>query len=137
MRTRIFFIIIGAIILIGVGAAMFTNKGVNLNGAVNDNSSTEPKTVFAQCLKDKGAIFYGAFWCPHCQAQKKLFGTKAAKKLAYIECSTPDGKAQNQICIDSNIKSYPTWRFSDGTENVGEMTFAELAAKTSCVAPVE
>ena len=28
---------------------------------------------FAQCLKDKGATFYGAFWCPHCKAQKALF----------------------------------------------------------------
>jgi thiol-disulfide isomerase/thioredoxin len=29
---------------------------------------------FAECLKSKGAVFYGAFWCPHCQDQKKLFG---------------------------------------------------------------
>ena len=28
---------------------------------------------FALCLGDKGAVFYGAFWCPHCQNQKKMF----------------------------------------------------------------
>ncbi|MEK9176664.1 MAG: hypothetical protein AAB923_00015, partial [Patescibacteria group bacterium] len=33
---------------------------------------------FAQCLKDNGAVFCGAYWCPHCQNQKKLFGTSAA-----------------------------------------------------------
>jgi thiol-disulfide isomerase/thioredoxin len=27
---------------------------------------------FAKCLTDNGAKFYGAFWCPHCQAQKKM-----------------------------------------------------------------
>ena len=35
-------------------------------------SSKEPGKydTFAKCIKDRGAIFYGAFWCPHCQAQK-------------------------------------------------------------------
>ena len=28
----------------------------------------------AQCLTDKGAKFYGAFWCSHCQEQKAEFG---------------------------------------------------------------
>lgn len=137
MRTRIFFIVIGSIILIGVGAAMFTNKRVSLNGVADDNSSTEPKTIFAQCLKDSGAIFYGAFWCPHCQEQKKLFGTRATKALNYIECSTADGKNQTQACKDAGIQSYPTWQFADGSKKTGEMTFVELADKTGCVAPIE
>ena len=51
-------------------------------------SKLEP---FAQCLKDSGTIFYGAFWCPHCQRTKAMFGS-AAKLLPYVECSTPDGK---------------------------------------------
>ncbi|MBI2035942.1 MAG: hypothetical protein HYT12_04685 [Candidatus Liptonbacteria bacterium] len=41
---------------------------------------------FALCLKEKGVVFYGAFWCPHCQNQKKLFG-KSQKLLPYLECS--------------------------------------------------
>lgn len=135
MKTRIFFIVIGAIVLIGIGAAIFTNR--NTNSADSGNDVLSPKVAFAQCLKDSGAIFYGAFWCPHCQAQKKLFGSQAIKKLPYIECSTPDGKAQNQICIDSGVKSYPTWQFADGTRQTGELTFAELAEKTSCPIPVE
>jgi hypothetical protein len=24
---------------------------------------------FAKCIKDSGAMFYGAFWCPHCQVR--------------------------------------------------------------------
>lgn len=88
---------------------------------------------FAQCLSDSGAQFYGAWWCPHCQAQKSLFG-KSAKKLPYIECQTKDSK-QTQQCDDIGIASYPTWIFADGTRVTGEQSFAELAEKTSCPAP--
>ena len=138
MKTRIFFIVIGAIILIGIGAAMFANRGVNLNGAVSGDSTTvAPKTAFAQCLAEKGVTFYGAFWCPHCQAQKKLFGKKAFDTLKSVECSTPDGKNQTQECKDAGIKSYPTWKFADNTTQTGELSFAQLAEKTGCAVPVE
>ena len=88
--------------------------------------------TLAQCVADSGAKFYGAFWCPHCQAQKAMFG-KSAKLLPYIECSEPDGSGQLQVCIDEKIEGYPTWVFADGTRESGEHTLEELAAKTSCV----
>ena len=47
--------------------------------------------TFAQCLGEKRALFYGAFWCPHCQEQKAMFGA-AQRRLPYVECSTPDGR---------------------------------------------
>ena len=86
---------------------------------------------FAQCLKDKGAIFYGAFWCPHCQAQKAIFG-RSAEFLPYVECSTGDRTGQVQACIDKKIESYPTWEFADGSRVTGERTLDELAQKTGC-----
>lgn len=88
----------------------------------------------AQCLKDKGAVFYGAFWCPHCQAQKKMFGN-SAEKLPYVECSNPDGQSQTQVCIDKSIQSYPTWEFADGSRLTGEIQPAQLAEKTGCTLP--
>lgn len=91
----------------------------------------ERMDAFAQCLGDKGAVFYGAFWCPHCQNQKKLFG-KSQDLLPYVECSTPDGKEQLQSCKDQEITSYPTWRFADGSELRGEVSLEDLAAKTEC-----
>ncbi|MBY0328777.1 hypothetical protein K2Q02_01650 [Patescibacteria group bacterium] len=90
----------------------------------------------AQCLTDSGAKFYGAFWCPHCQAQKALFG-KSAKLLPYVECSQADGKGQLQVCIDEKIEGYPTWQFADGTRVSGEQTFAQLAEKTNCEIDVQ
>ena len=90
--------------------------------------------TFAQCLKDKGVTFYGAFWCPHCQAQKKLFGS-SVRLLSYVECSTADGTAQTKICVDKKITGYPTWEFSDGSRMNGEIALDKLAEKTSCVLP--
>ncbi|HEY4511928.1 MAG TPA: thioredoxin domain-containing protein [Candidatus Paceibacterota bacterium] len=90
--------------------------------------------TFATCLKDKGATFFGAFWCPHCQNQKKLFG-KSASKLQYVECSTPDGQQQLPVCIEKKVASYPTWEFADGSRLTGEVALATLAEKTSCVLP--
>jgi thiol-disulfide isomerase/thioredoxin len=85
----------------------------------------------ALCLKDSGTKFYGAFWCPHCQATKQMFG-KSAKKLPYVECSAPDGQSQLQVCKDQKIDGYPTWIFPDGTRLSGELTIDALAAKTNC-----
>ncbi len=89
---------------------------------------------FAQCLSDKGAKFYGAFWCPHCQDQKKAFGG-SAKLLPYTECSTADGKVQNALCTDAGVASYPTWEFADGTRSTGFQSLEVLAAKTGCELP--
>lgn len=89
---------------------------------------------FATCIKDSGAKFYGAFWCPHCQATKALFGS-SAKLLPYIECSTPDGRNQLPMCTTAKIESYPTWEFADGSRLTGEQSLAALAEKTKCALP--
>jgi len=90
--------------------------------------------TFATCIKDSGALFYGAFWCPHCQSQKAMFGS-SAKLLPYIECSTPDGKGQLPLCTTASVTGYPTWKFSDGTIETGEVSLARLSELTSCQLP--
>jgi thiol-disulfide isomerase/thioredoxin len=90
-----------------------------------------PHDKLATCLKDQGVKFYGAFWCPHCQATKAAFG-KSAKLLPYIECSTPDSKGQLQVCTDAKIEGYPTWEFSDGSRLSGEQPLSVLAEKANC-----
>lgn len=87
--------------------------------------------AFATCLKDKGVKFYGAFWCSHCQNQKRMFG-KSSKKLPYIECSTPDGRDQTQVCKDAKVDSYPTWEFPDASRLSGEVALSTLAEKSGC-----
>lgn len=90
--------------------------------------------TFATCIKDSGAKFYGAFWCPHCQKQKAMFG-KSAKLLPYIECSAPDGKSQLTVCTTAGVEGYPTWEFKDGSRLSGEVALPTLAEKTQCQLP--
>ena len=85
----------------------------------------------AQCLTDKGTKMYGAYWCSHCVAQKKLFGNSFTK-IKYIECSLPDGKTQTQVCQEAGINSYPTWEFGDGSRLEGQVSLEELASKAGC-----
>ncbi len=86
---------------------------------------------FASCLTEKGAVMYGAFWCSHCQEQKKMFGD-SFEYVNYVECSLPDGKSQTEVCLKKDIKGYPTWEFEDGERLDGKIEFATLAEKTGC-----
>ncbi len=88
----------------------------------------------AKCLTEKKVTFYGAFWCPHCQRQKKMFDD-AERFLPYIECSTPDGNGQLDVCKKKNIQTYPTWEFTDGSRLTGEIKPEDLAKKASCPMP--
>ena len=87
--------------------------------------------TFASCLAEKGATFYGAFWCPNCAAQKELFGA-SAKKLPYVECSPPNRRGQYAVCRDAGIARYPTWEFADGSREEGVLPLEVLAEKTGC-----
>lgn len=86
---------------------------------------------FAKCLSDQGVKMYGAFWCPHCQEQKRMFGS-SQKYLNYVECSTPDENGQTDICKNNMITSYPTWEMSDGTRLNGSQSFEKLADLSGC-----
>lgn len=126
-NVKIFLSVIG-LLLLGVIVTVL------LRGGGGEPTGPGKYDEFAICLKDKGAIFYGAFWCPHCQAQKKMFGS-SAKLLPYVECSTANGQNQTQICIDKKVNSYPTWEFADGSRLNGEIPLTQLAEKTACVLP--
>lgn len=117
--VMIFWIVLAVLIVGGFGASIYMKT---LPGKYDG---------LAQCLKDKGATFYGAFWCPHCQEQKRRFGN-SVELLPYVECSEPDGKTQTQICIDKGIVQYPTWIFADGTKLTGEQWPEDLAKQAGC-----
>jgi len=124
-KAKIFLIKI-AVLVAGLVAIGFLGVG--------EKKLSTKYDAFAQCLGEKGAIFYGAFWCPHCANQKELFGD-SARLLPYVECSTPDGRGQTQECRDKNIDGYPTWEFADGSRQGGEVALETLAEKTSCELP--
>lgn len=127
-NKKIFFFIVSLLILGTIIAVLFGRNATPVGPGKYDD--------FATCLKDEGAVFYGTFWCVHCQATKELFGS-SKKLLPYVECSTLDGKNQMQICTDKKIEGYPTWEFADGSRLTGELSLQQLAEKTSCVLPTE
>jgi len=115
----------GIIIVLGAAGTFFLVRASNAPGKLDG---------FAQCLKDKEAVFYGAFWCSHCQNQKAMFG-KSAKLLPYVECSTADGQGQLPVCTEKKITGYPIWEFSDGSRETGEVSLEKLSQKTGCPLP--
>jgi hypothetical protein len=98
------FLIISIVVILAV---------VGLGVLINKNAKPGKYDDFARILSERGAVFYGTFWCPHCQSQKSAFGS-SRKYLPYVECSKPDGQSQTLACSDKKIESYPTWNFAEG-----------------------
>jgi thiol-disulfide isomerase/thioredoxin len=119
-------VIVGALVLVFGGAMIASSTG--------SQAASPAMTSFAQCLAENDATFYGAFWCPHCQDQKEMFGG-AKDELPYVECSTPSGNGQRQVCREAGIETYPTWEFADGSRETGVLSIDTLAEQTSCSAP--
>jgi uncharacterized membrane protein len=87
----------------------------------------------AKHLASSGAVFYGAYWCPHCNDQKAMFGA-AVKYLPYVECD-PRGTGGNpQLCTEKQIKGFPTWDIA-GQRLEGVVSLAELARLSGYTPP--
>ena len=90
----------------------------------------------AKCLTEKKVKMWGAYWCPHCQNQKKEFGD-SWEFVTYTECSLPGGSGQTKECNEAGIEGYPTWEFEDGERMSGEVPLETLAEKSGCEFPSE
>ncbi|OOG25238.1 Vitamin K epoxide reductase [Thioalkalivibrio denitrificans] len=87
----------------------------------------DPRLVpLAQHLTEAGVRYYGAYWCPACQQQNRLF-RGAYEHLPYVECS-PDGRHGRPApaCVRAGISTFPTWVI-DGRRYEEVLTPAELA----------
>jgi uncharacterized membrane protein len=92
-----------------LGTALVTGGvGAWQGGLLQPPENAELKAL-AEHLDASGAKYYGAFWCPNCQDQKRLFG-RSADRLPYVEC-TPNGRAGMVAfeCVAADIAAYPTW----------------------------
>ena len=119
-KHAIYLVILAAIILV----ILFSSSS---------SGSSKKYDEFAECLEEEGAVFYGAFWCPHCNTQKEMF--ENSKEIPYVECSTSNRQGQTAICVRENIQSYPTWKFADGSVQTGAVPLERLAEKTGCMLP--
>ncbi len=139
-------VIVAVVTLVGT-LAIYAPIGKTVAGAYNiasgsgqvfftvKDTSGEAEIQLAQHLKQVGAKMYGAYWCPHCFEQKKIFGIEALKQLPYVECA-PDGKdAQTAVCQDIAAKAekesgrpfgFPTWEIN-GKFYSGQQPLQDLA----------
>jgi hypothetical protein len=95
---------------------------------VTSESSIE-SIKFAKYLKDKGVIKYSAYWCPNCLNQSELFGKQAYKELQVVECAKDGLNSKTQLCIDKQIKGFPTWEIN-GKLFLGVLSLKELSRLT-------
>ncbi len=135
----VFVVVVAAIVIIGIKANKNNNPGNNqaanstvagsvtsgkVKGASTDTSGIDP-VALAKFLTSKGAVFYGAYWCPHCQDQKKLFGD-AMQYITYVECDPKGENAQPDKCTAAGVEGYPTWTIN-GQKVSGTQTLSQLA----------
>jgi glutaredoxin len=96
-------------------------------GTINTGNSPEAK--FAEFLNKRGAKFYGAYWCPHCTNQKRLFGEEAQSAVPYVECARDAQNNQADMCKQAGIRVFPTWVI-DGQLYPGSRELKDLAKLT-------
>lgn len=87
--------------------------------------------LFAKCLAEKKATMYGSFLCPHCDDQKKPFGS-SFRYVSYVECSIRGSRQMTFPCMAAQIRYTPTWIFADGDRLTGVQPLKALSEKTGC-----
>ena len=93
------------------------------------SESTKETIEFAKYLNDYGVVKYSAYWCPNCLNQSELFGKQAYKELNVVECARDGINSQTQLCIDNEIKGFPTWEIN-GKLFLGVLSLNELSKLT-------
>ena len=118
-------------VLLGFTATASAGSGANPAAASTTSSlgealatSTPEQQALSAHLRAKGALFYGAWWCPACHQQKALFGETGAATLPYLECDKT--AAGRQRCNAAEIQVYPTWTMKDKPRLVGVQSLEEL-----------
>ena len=122
-----------------------------LVGCGSSGYNMESTDALANCLADKNVKEYGAFWCPNCAKQEKMFGKSHAiikSRGVYVECDprcdvSPDDLpiacreivGQTKLCLDKKVEKYPHWEFSDGSVLIGVQELNILAEKAGCSFP--
>src|SRR5580704_18555516 len=89
---------------------------------------------FAKCLAAKQTKMYGLYWCPHCAAQKEMFG-KAFQYVPYVECAIKGSTQLTPACTAAGVKLFPSWQFGAGQQVEGVEHMQELSDKTGCSLP--
>ena len=114
-------ITLSGIIVVVVLFSSFFIQSKELSARSNDTF----QVGLAKHLRKIGAAMYGTYWCPHCNAQKELFGG-AFNHIKYVECDSRGDRANPALCAEKGIRRYPTWeikgRFYLGAKSLQELS---------------
>lgn len=92
-------------------------------------TSTPEAIALAEHLSDRGVVMYSAWWCPHCNDQKQLFGREAVEQLTIIECAADGRDNQKELCDSKGIQGFPSWEI-DGVLEAGVKPLGQLAERS-------
>ena len=92
--------------------------------------SSQEKIDFAKYLSNKNIVMYSAYWCPHCNDQKQLFGKQAVEELIIVECAKDGKNNQYKLCQEKGIEGFPSWEINNRLYS-GTMSLDELAKMTN------
>ena len=101
----------------------------NVSPPITTLSSME-KINFAKYLNENNIVMYSAYWCPHCNDQKQLFGKKAVEELLIVECAKDGKNNQYKLCQEKGIEGFPSWEINNQIYS-GTMSLNELAKMTN------
>jgi uncharacterized membrane protein len=117
--------------LVGLGWAAAVDRpageigGRGVPPPVTTTSSPEALAL-AEHLSSTGAVMYSAWWCPHCNDQKQLFGKEAAERLTIVECAADGQGSQKDRCDAKAIEGFPSWEIK-GQLDSGVKPLSRLA----------
>jgi len=110
------------IILISVISVVAVLVVAGFGGGFVNANKPGPVYELAKCLKEKGAVMYGASFCQYSSAQKGMFGNS----FKYVD--------YRDFGEDPNVKKTPTWLIN-GAYYQNVQTFDRLSALTGCSLP--
>ena len=140
MTNKKTYLFLGAAIIIVIAALSVVFYSSDQAGEETNTANTETSgdvagvmtreeatyaEALAKHLSDVGMVFYGAYWCGHCQDQKDLF-RDSFKYVDYVECDASGENSNSDECLAQEIEGYPTWIFQ-GKQYPGLKTFDQLA----------
>ena len=119
-----------------IAAALFLSLA-SCQQSVKTGGTTGKNAVeaLADCLTEKGVVYYGAKWCGYCQKQQAMFGS-AYSRLKHVNCDKPGEPGTDPGCLDEKGGyCFPTWVFPNGERVCGLRELSELAKASGCPYP--
>ena len=92
--------------------------------------SNNNQISLAKHLTESGITMYSAYWCPHCNEQKEMFGQEAVSELKIVECAEDGINNQSDLCKQKGIEGYPSWEINNQIES-GIKSLEELSRRSN------